>query len=119
MPALPKRTKLPALTEKHVTDQVIGWLRAKGWMCVRQQSGLVNLPGDRKMRVGTPGLPDWCCFKGARYFFLELKRPSKKLSEDQLIWFAMAERNKINAMWCDGLGNFLAKFEIEPWSVEQ
>jgi hypothetical protein len=111
--------KLPALTEKQVTEAVIGWLRVKGWMCVRLQSGLMDLPGNRKIRIGIPGLPDWCCFKGSRYFFLEMKRPRKELSEDQKIWFALAERNKINAMWCDGLGNFLAKFEIEPWSVER
>jgi hypothetical protein len=112
--------KLPALTEKMVTEQVIGWLKAKGWLCVRLQSGLVDLPGARKMRVGTPGLPDWCCFKDKRYFFLELKRAGKQLSADQIQWFVeVAGRKKLNAIWCDGLGNFLAKFEVEPWSIER
>ncbi len=119
MPALPKRAKLPALTEKHVTEAVIGWLRAHNWLCVRLQSGLVDLPGARKMRVGTPGLPDWACFKGSRYCFIELKRPGKTLSSDQKIWFALAQKNKINCLWADGLGSFLAKWEIEPCSVER
>jgi hypothetical protein len=108
----------PPVTEKHVTEAVIGWLRAKGWMCVRQQSALLGESG-KKVRIGTPGLPDWVCFKGLRYFFLELKRPGKKLSEDQKIWFALAQREKINAMWCDSFENFMAKFEIESWSVER
>ena len=76
--------------------------------------------GGRYIRFGFVGCPDIIGqMTDGRILCLEIKRPGKKLSEDQLIWFAFAERNKINAMWCDGLGNFLAKFEIEPWSIER
>ncbi len=113
MPTLrpPRAPKLPALTEKQVTEQVIGWLKANGWLCVRLQSGLVDLPGKRKMRVGTPGLPDWACFNHDRYFFLELKSPGKVPSIPQEYWMAAARRQGITVIWADGLGRFMAELE--------
>ncbi len=113
MPTLrpPRAPKLPALTEKQVTEQVIGWLKANGWLCVRLQSGLVDLPGNRKMRVGTPGLPDWACFNHDRYFFLELKAPGKFPSQGQLDWMRLAHMKGLTVIWADGLGKFLAHME--------
>jgi hypothetical protein len=115
---------LPKLTEKMVTEQVIGWLRSKQWTCERSQSGLFAEKGKRgeqgkKIRIGKKGINDWNCFKGSRYFKLELKAPGKTLSEDQEKYFAECKRGKLCIMWADSLGSFLAKFEIEPWSIEQ
>ncbi len=112
--AAAKRTrapKLPALTEKQVTEQVIGWLKANGWLCVRLQSGLVDLPGNRKMRVGTPGLPDWICCNHDRYFFLEVKSPIKVPSPIQNEWMNSARRQGITAIWANGLGSLMVQME--------
>ncbi len=107
----PRAPKLPTLTEKQVTEQVIGWLKVNGWLCVRLQSGLMELPGNRRIRVGTPGLPDWACFNHDRYFFLELKAPGKAPSIAQLDWMRMAHTKGLTVLWADGLGNFLGNME--------
>jgi hypothetical protein len=102
---------LAHLTEKHVTEQVIGWLKAHRFYCVRLNSGLISTPDGRRLRVGERGLPDWIIIRGLRFFFMELKRPGKTLSPDQENWFAWATREGIPAIWADGLGMFLAKLE--------
>lgn len=114
----PRKSPLPAVTEAMVTAQVIGWLRVKGWRCERVQSGLFGDSG-KKVRVGIPGISDWNCFKGSRYFKLELKRPGKTLSALQSEYFESCKRDKMNIMWADSFGGFLARFEVEPWSVER
>lgn len=111
---------LPKLTEAMITEQVIGWLRSRGWRCERVQSGLYDSAKiGKKVRVGIRGVPDWNCFKGSRYFKLELKAPGRTLSEDQERYFAEAKRDRLNVMWADSLGSFLARFEVEPWSIER
>jgi hypothetical protein len=104
------------LTEKQNTETIIGWLRAQGWMCIRHQSGLLVTEKGGRIRVGSPGAPDWICFKESQYFFLELKATGKKLSVDQLLWFGLAEQRNINAIWADGYEVFLARFKAAPWS---
>jgi hypothetical protein len=106
------------LTEAHVVSAVIGWLRSRGWRCERQQSGLFGDSG-RKVRVGTPGIFDWNCFKGPRYFKLEVKRPGKDLSDLQKQYFNQAKREKLNVMWCDSFDSFIERFQAEAWSVER
>ncbi len=118
--ALPKRiAKLPDLTEAQVTEVVIDWLRTNGWRCERVQSGLFKTKDGRTIRIGKRGWSDWNCFKASRYFKLELKRPGKELSKDQVEYFEGCKRDKLNIMWADSFGSFLAKFEVEPWSVER
>lgn len=102
---------LAHLTEKHVTEQVIGWLKAHSCYCVRLNSGLISTPDGRRMRIGERGLPDWIILRDKRYFFLELKRPGKTLSPDQESWFEFAKRGGYPAIWADGLGMFLVKLE--------
>ena len=116
---MPTKTKLPAITERMVTEAAIGWLRAKGWTCVRLQSGLLGTKDGRKMRVGTPGLPDWFAVKRDKYCFVELKSPGKELSAAQRDWFAQAQRNRINCVWADSLSSLIARFECGAWSVEK
>ena len=100
----------PKLTEADVTRQVIPWLRAKGWTCIRLQSGLVDLPGGRKMRVGTKGLPDWICVQKHTAFFLELKSPKRTPSIDQDIWMELARERGHVVMWADSFESFQEKF---------
>jgi len=104
------RATLPALTEAQVTEAVIGWLRSRGWRCERVQSGLYDSAKlGKKVRVGIPGIADWNCFKGPRYFKLELKAPGKELSSKQAEYFAACKRDKMNIMFADSFGSFLAK----------
>jgi hypothetical protein len=100
------------LSEAQVTEQCIQWLRLKGWTCERVQSGLMNLPGNRRIRIGSKGVPDWNCFKGPLYFKLELKAPDGTLSSDQLAYFDMARTNKMPCIWADSLESLIARYEL-------
>ncbi len=99
------------LTEAMVTKTVIGHLRAQGWTCIRLQSGLVDLPGGRKMRVGTKGLPDWIAVKKDVAVFIELKALGKCPSIDQELWMEMARQRKHRVMWADSYEGFLDRFK--------
>lgn len=107
------------LSEAQVTIQIISWLRLHGWRCERVQSGLFKTKDGRTIRIGKKGWSDWNCFKGPRYFKLEVKKLGKELSGDQLEYFAECKREKMNVMWADSFNSFVARFEIEPWSVER
>jgi hypothetical protein len=102
--------RAPKISEKAVTQACIQWLRLNGWTCIRLQSALVDLPGNRKMRVGVKGLPDWVAVKQAAAFFLELKAPGRKPSIDQEIWMEMARERKHRVMWADGFEVFIERF---------
>ncbi len=85
----------------------IGWLKLKGWKCIRLQSGLVR--GHTRgtmMRLGELGLPDWICVKGQRCFFLELKARGKKLRPAQEAWLAEAIANGTSSFWTDDFEEF-------------
>ncbi len=97
------------LTEKMVTDQCIPWLRAKGWVCERVQSGLMVTKDGRRMRVGSPGALDWNCFNGTKYFKLELKSTGRKPSVDQDIYMALAAERGMPCIWADSLDMMIAK----------
>lgn len=99
------------LTEAQVTQACIQWLRLKGYTCIRLQSGLVNLPGDRKMRVGTPGLPDWVVVNGRNCFFLELKATGKQPNTNQDLWMFLAGERGILCLWADSLEMLQAKMK--------
>ena len=96
------------LTEKQVTEQVIGYLRTRGWYCVRLNSGLVSTPDGRRLRVGKKGLPDWVVFRAVQYCFLEIKATGKGLRMEQDEWYADARAKGITATWTDDLENIKA-----------
>jgi hypothetical protein len=77
----------------------------------------VDLPGNRKMRVGTPGLPDWACFNHDRYCFIEIKAPGRTPSQNQIDWMESARRSGLNSIWCDGLGRLMLELE-QIWSTD-
>ncbi len=97
------------LNEKQVTEQCIGYLRSRQWVCQRVQSGLMMTKDGRRMRVGSPGALDWNCFKGPRYFQLELKATGKKPSADQDIYMALACERSMPCLWADSLDMMIAK----------
>ncbi len=102
-----------SVSEKIVTQSCIQWLKIQGWTCIRLNSGLMQTPDGRRMRVGTPGLPDWIAVRGGRYYFLELKAHGKKLSAAQEEWFTLARINRLNAIWADSLEMLLEKYHEE------
>ncbi len=99
------------LTEKMVTEQCIGYLRSQQWVCQRVQSGLMMSMDGRRIRVGSPGALDWNCFKGPRYFQLELKATGRKPSVDQDIYMTLAEDRGMPCLWADSLEMMIAKME--------
>jgi len=102
---------IPELTEKQITEQILGFLRSRSWYCLRIQSGLLpTSDGKRFVRLGQKGVPDFVCFRGREALFVEMKRPGKQLSRDQKAWFDWAECQGIIAIWADGLGMFMAKY---------
>lgn len=111
------RRKPSDLPENQVAAQVCGFLRAKGWIVTRQQSGLFSRPYDANSRiaVGERGCADWRAEKPvfdegvtpggtARYhslFYFELKSPGKKPRPDQLAWLESRRRTGTEARWFD------------------
>jgi hypothetical protein len=89
-----------ALREADVTRQILDYLHAHGWRCLRMQSGLFQRPngGKARVRIGEAGLPDYIVMRGnpavrtcPQMFFLELKRPGGKPSAAQMEWRRQAE----------------------------
>ncbi len=104
-------TKLPELKESDITKQIKGFLESRGWTGFRLQSGLVRgFTGDTFMRLAKKGTPDWVFVRGREALFVEMKRPGKKPSADQLGWLAWAGVQGIPALWADGLGVFMDKY---------
>ena len=76
----------PKVLEKHVADQIKQSLLRRGWIPIRQQSGLFKTPDGRFVAVGQKGLADYIVMH-AKFpaFFLETKRPKRHLSDQQCI----------------------------------
>ena len=115
--ALKPRQQKPRaeLPENQVEAQITGWLRAKGWIVERQQSGLWK-QGERFIRIGAVGRCDWCAIKCAatplvRYFEFELKAPGRKPSAEQLAYMRGRRAAGLVAEWFDSFDVFRAWFE--------
>src|SRR5215475_7296452 len=80
-----KAPRVPKPREKDIAQQFKDYLLARGWVPLRQQSGLFLTPDGRYVTIGEPGLPDYVAMH-ARYpaFFLETKRPKGVLSDSQI-----------------------------------
>ncbi len=99
------------LSEQQTTFQVKGWLQSNGWMPIRLPSGVVQgVTRGTFITLNKKGTPDWVCFRGRDYFFLEMKATGKKLKPDQEIWFSIAKINDMPAIWADGIDMFLDKY---------
>jgi hypothetical protein len=72
------------LSENNVEGACLDILRLRGYLVLRQESGLFKTPDGRWIRVGQKGLPDYAALHGQHLsFLLEVKRPGGKLSPDQ------------------------------------
>ena len=103
-----------ALKERDVTPQIKGFLESRQWTGFRLQSGLVRgFTGNTFMRLAKKGTPDWVFVRGREALFVEMKRPGKKPSKDQLTWLAWAGVSGIKAIWADSLEMFTDKYGRE------
>ena len=83
-----KRFKLTSpkwkTTENDVERAVIDLLRYRGYYVIRLQVGTFRTAGDSWLKIGEPGLPDYCALHPVHPgFFVEVKRPGASASEVQ------------------------------------
>lgn len=99
------------LTEKQITQQVIGVLKTQGYTCIRLNSGLVQNMAGVRMRLGEVGLPDWIVLRGSEYCLLEMKATGKSLTPIQAAWHADAKRKGLRVAWTNELEGLRHKIE--------
>jgi len=117
--ALLKRVKSIPLSEKAVTEQVIGFLKAKGFTCFRMQSGTVRgLTGGSFIKLNPKGTPDWIAIYGCyrtgytKTIFLEIKKSTGgRVSKDQEAWHADAARKNLAVFVVSDFDAFRKDFE--------
>jgi hypothetical protein len=106
--------------ENQVEAQVLGWLRIRGWICTRQQSGLFSRPfaPQSRITVGERGMADYRCERpiipaGKRpqdgtwpheLWYLETKGLGERPSPAQQAWLDARNALGTPATWCDSLG---------------
>ncbi len=108
--------KVKHLSEAEVTRQICDFLRARGWILKRQQSGLFQRPGSTaRVRIGEVGEADWMAMRPASsplgsgwcaFFYFEIKAPHKIPSFDQSVWLETRRRLGFEAEWFDSLEHF-------------
>lgn len=120
------------LPENQVTKTCLDWLRVKGWICIRMQSGLFTRPGAERVkgaiiRVGEKGRADWHAYrpiavggnridarKSAPLFQvseLEFKAPGKIPKPEQRKWLRIRRETGTPADWFDSFEKFRAWYE--------
>lgn len=103
---------IPEMTEAEVTMQIIEASHMLGLVLERQNTGGTHY-GDRYVSYGEPGDSDWrATLPGGRRFALEIKRPGKRPTPEQL-----AKLRELNAqggvgLWTDDAEKFL---RLMPW----
>jgi len=123
-----KRTSKAEQPENIVEAQVLDFLRAHGWLCIRQQVGtfvayynyankIQNAP---VVRVGEKGATDWLALRpiiGNRttveMFYLELKAPGASIRPEQAEWIRKRRAIGLEADWFDCFDSGRQPFE--PW----
>jgi hypothetical protein len=103
------------LTEADVVRAVTDLMKAKGYRCMRLQSG-VFASETRILRIGEKGLPDWLFLRAhpaaaagwATVIFVECKAPGKKPRPEQAAWIAEATKAGLLATWTDDVKLFAA-----------
>ena len=119
--------------EAQVTEQVIGWLRAKGWSCTRRQVGLFVSFAEAKrgvlrpITIGEKGESDWFCERAltcpgdwiehvapglTQAFTLEIKAPGNKPTAEQDLWMRRRRSGGFLALWVDSLEGIIAAHKI-------
>lgn len=101
---------VPERTENDVEYNIVGWMRAQGWIAERNPVGLLYTKDGRPHPVGKPGACDWR-FKRSRlysldYMEIECKAPGKKPDKRQLEYMAAMKASGVVAAWFDSLAKF-------------
>lgn len=104
-------SKPPKLSERQITGQVIGVLQTQGWLAIRLNSGLLQTPDGRRIRIGEKGGPDWIVLRGREYVLLELKATGKHLTPEQQAWHADAKRRGLRVTWTNELAGLRERME--------
>ena len=86
------------LTEKDVTDQIIGRLCADGFGCYKLDVGVDAMSG---REYGEPGMVDFLIVYERRFAFIELKCPGASPKRHQHAWMAAAARRGHYVNWWD------------------
>jgi len=112
---MPRKDTWPkALKESDVTKQVVGFVRAHGFECIRLNAGLFQRPGGTaRIRIGTRGMSDWICLKAdpLRCFFLEIKRPGEPLRPDQQVWHEQMRQRGFTTVVASDLDELIQWFK--------
>ena len=106
-----KPKPLLRLSEREVVAQCIGVLRTQGYTCIRLNSGLLQTPDGRRIRIGDTGMPDWIVLRGSEYCLLEIKATGKSLTAEQTAWHADAKRKSLRVAWTNELEGLRHKVE--------
>ena len=112
------------MKEREVTAKCICWLEAKGWRCLRMQSGRYRGRARSFVNVGEIGMADWLCIDyeegtsppeaDEEYFtsdirlrpskfWLEIKAPGKQISPKQRVWIKAEEERGGTIIIADSL----------------
>jgi hypothetical protein len=128
--------KREALPENQVESQILGFLRARGWLVERQQAGVVIGIGpllaalDRgqvitrellyrsMIRQGEKGRADWVAVRcgtpdsgNVQRIEVEIKAPGKKPSAEQLKYLRDRQACGFLCGWWDSLPAFVAWYD--------
>ena len=99
---------MPSTSERDVTKQVIGFLQAEGWRCLRMTVSF----NKRRFSTGEKGMPDWLCLKyttighDCDILWVEMKKPGEKQSKAQLKWADNEELFGARIVVADNLDTF-------------
>jgi len=118
MPTRSRRNKppgdlpgLPPPTEAEVSAQVVEAARLLGLVLERQNTGGAHF-GDRYVKFGLKGNPDWIAtLPGGRRLGLEIKRPGKRPTPEQMARLRALNEAGAVGLWTDDASKF---FELMP-----
>lgn len=129
------RAQRDAMPENTVEAQIVGFLRAKGWIVKRAQVGTYvpywaamrlkeggALDHVNVVRIGEAGEADWIVSRPVRsmpglvhMFHMELKGPGQHPKEAQNRWMARAKALGLMAVWFNSFDRFRSWY-YQTWS---
>lgn len=111
---------VPERTENDVEYNIVGWMRAQGWIAERNPVGLLYTQDGRPHPVGRPGACDWRFKRSAdyslHYMEIECKAPGKKPEKRQLEYMAAMNASGVVAAWFDSLSKFEGWYRVVMYS---
>lgn len=103
-------------TEKEIQDAIISYITIIGGHTIRTNSGVVRIENEdgssRFFRGAEKGTSDLtACLPGGRFAAIEVKRPGKKPTSDQLLYLEKIAEIGGFAGWYDDLLDFEAAYK--------